>query len=114
MPAPIHTKQLLLQQLTVNCEDIKAFGVKELGLFGSFAMGTNIKKNSDVDFLVEFEQDKKTYDNFIGLSFYLEELLGRTVELATRQSLSKYIGPHILKQVENVNLESGIAAPHAG
>jgi len=53
---------------------------------------------------VDFENDKKTYDNFIGLSFYLEELLGRKVELVTRQSLSKYIGPHILRQAEHVTI----------
>jgi predicted nucleotidyltransferase len=38
------------------------------------------------------------------LSFFLENLLGRKVELVTPQSLSKYIGPHILKEVENVSI----------
>jgi predicted nucleotidyltransferase len=55
-----------------------------------------------VDLLVEFAPGEKTYDNFMELSFYLEDLLGRKVELVTPQSLSKHIGPHILKQVEHV------------
>jgi predicted nucleotidyltransferase len=38
------------------------------------------------------------------LVFYLEELTGRKIELVTRESLSPYIGPHILKQVENVGI----------
>jgi predicted nucleotidyltransferase len=38
------------------------------------------------------------------LSFFLEELLGRNVELVTTQSLSKFIGPHILKEVQDVSL----------
>ena len=56
-----------------------------------------------MDFLVEFEQGKKTYDNFMELSFFLEELMGRKVELVTPQSLNKYIGPYILNQVVHVN-----------
>jgi predicted nucleotidyltransferase len=55
---------------------------------------------SDVDVLVEFEQDRKTFDNFIQLSFLLEDLFQRRVELVTIESLSPYIGPHILSEVE--------------
>ncbi len=102
MQIPIINKASLLQQLDINKHQIKSFGVKRLGLFGSFANDIAIHTKSDIDFLVEFEQGKKTYDNFMELSFYLEELLGRKVELVTAQSLSKYIGPHILKQVQNV------------
>lgn len=72
-------------------------------MFGSFVRNT-ANTNSDIDLLVEFEPDKKSYDNFMELAFYLEDLLGRNVELVTSQSLSKYIGPHILKEVENVSL----------
>jgi uncharacterized protein len=43
---------------------------------------------SDIDLLVDFEKGQKTYDNFIELSFLLEELLGRPVELLTQESLS--------------------------
>jgi predicted nucleotidyltransferase len=57
---------------------------------------------SDIDLLVEFEPGKKTFDNFMNLSFYLEELLGRKVDILTPQSLSKYIGPHILREAEYV------------
>jgi len=78
--------------------------VRELGLFGSFKHNTAIKPQSDVDFLVEFEKGKKSYDSLMDLSFYLEELLGRKVELVTPESLSKYLGPHILKEVEHVVL----------
>jgi len=104
MQIPVVNKTSLMQQLAMHQNEIKSFGVKELGLFGSFAKDTAIHPKSDIDFLVEFEQGKKTYDNFMELSFYLEELLGRKVELVTAQSLSKYIGPHILKQVQNVAL----------
>jgi predicted nucleotidyltransferase len=104
MQTVVFDKTSLIQQLSGNGDDIRAFGVKKLGIFGSFAKDKNIKDNSDVDFLVEFEPEKKTYDNFINLSFYLEDLLGRKIELVTPQSLSKHIGPYILNEVENVCL----------
>ncbi len=99
---PIVTdKTTLLQLLLEYRNDIRGFGVKQLGLFGSFARNTPNDK-SDVDLLVEFEPGKKTYDNFMNLSMFLEELLGRDVELVTPQSLNKYIGPHILNEVQHV------------
>jgi len=104
MQAIVYNKASLIHQLSTRSSEIKDFGVKQLGFFGSFAKDTNIGPDSDIDFLVEFEPDKKTYDNFMDLSFYLEDLLGRKIELVTPQSLSKYIGPHILKEVENVCL----------
>ncbi len=59
---------------------------------------------SDVDLLINFDPEQKSYDNFIELSFFLEDLLGRKVEIIRPQSLNKYIGPHILNQAENVAL----------
>lgn len=80
---------------------IRALGVKRLGLFGSFVRGEQ-DEDSDVDLLVEFDSGKKTFDGFIGLAFFLEELLGRRVELVTPESLSPYIGPGILNEVKYV------------
>jgi predicted nucleotidyltransferase len=99
----LHIKQELLAAITSNREVIKGYGVSNLGLFGSFSKGT-FTETSDVDLLVEFIPEQKTFDNFMELSFFLEELLGRKVELVTPQSLSKFIAPHILKEVENVSL----------
>jgi len=74
MSSIVYSKASLTQKLTGKSADIKGFGVKQLGIFGSFAKDAHINKDSDVDFLVEFEYDKKTYNNFVNLSFYLEEL----------------------------------------
>lgn len=80
---------------------IRQFGVKQYGLFGSFCRN-EAHTESDVDVLVEFEPTQKTFDNFIGLAGYLEEILGRKVDLITTESLSPYIGPSILREVEYV------------
>lgn len=102
MHSAVQDKKTLLQRLITHQDDIKSFGVDRLGIFGSFAKGTDVHPTSDVDFFVEFEKSKKTFDNFMELSFFLETLLGRKVELVTPQSLNKYSGPKILNQVENV------------
>lgn len=100
----INTKKELLHILYCQKEKIRSFGVKELSLFGSFAKDLDIKKESDIDFLVEFEAGKKTFDNFIELIYFLEDITGRKVELLTQQSLSKFIGPHIVNQLEHVSI----------
>ncbi len=95
----VQTKQDILTVLFENQTRIRALGVKRLGLFGSFLSGRQTP-DSDVDFLVEFHPGQKTFDNFMKLTFLLEELLQRRVELVTTDALSPYIGPHILKEVE--------------
>ena len=71
----------------------------KVGLFGSFVQGEQTAE-SDVDLLVQFDPEKKTFDNFIHLSALLEDLLQRRVEVVTTEALSPYIGPHILSEVE--------------
>lgn len=98
----VQNKQTLLSLLKANGQKLRSFGVLNLSLFGSFAKERS-NADSDVDLLVEFDPKQKSYDNFIDLSFFLEDILGRKVEIVTPQSLSKYIGPHILNQAENVS-----------
>ena len=95
-------KETILQLLADHKEELLNHGVLEIGLFGSYARN-EATKESDVDLLVNIAKDKKTFRNFMALSYYLEELLGKKVELVTKQSLSPYIGPHILKTVEYVS-----------
>jgi predicted nucleotidyltransferase len=99
----LHTKQDLMVALSENREAIKSYGVNSLGIFGSFSKGT-FNDASDVDLLVDFVPEKKSFDNFMDLSFFLEDLFGRKVEIVTPQSLSKFICPHILKEVQHVSL----------
>jgi hypothetical protein len=101
--ATIKTKQDILMILHQNQVRLKALGVSRIGLFGSFVRGEQ-RPDSDIDLLVEFEVGKKTFDAFMGLSFFLEEILQRKVEVITTESLSPHIGPHILKEVEYVAL----------
>lgn len=103
MDIPVQTKEKAVSLVTEHRNAIKALGVKRLGMFGSFVRGEQ-DAESDVDLLVEFEQGRKTFDNFIKLSSFLEDLFKRRVELVTPESLSPYIGPHIMDEVEYVTL----------
>lgn len=99
--APAQVKEEIKTRLAVHQEDLRHFGVKQLSLFGSFVRDT-ATETSDIDFLVEFETGQKNFDNFMGLSFLLEELLGRSVDVVTREGLSPYLAGHILSEVEDV------------
>jgi uncharacterized protein len=95
------TKQHVIQRLERVREQIQALGVRRIALFGSVVRG-EARSDSDVDLLVEFDPEKKTLRNFMSLSFLLEDLLDRHVELVTTEALSPYIGPHILREAEDV------------
>ncbi len=77
-------------------EIFSKYSVKRIGIFGSYAKGQQ-KEESDVDVLVEFE--KPTFDNFMELSFFLEGLFGKKVDLLTPKSLSPYMRPYVEKEV---------------
>lgn len=96
-------KEEVVRKLRENIDKLKSFGVKRIGIFGSIVRGEG-KEKSDIDVLVEFEDDKKNFENFINLAFFLEELFNRKVDLLTPESISRYIRPYIEKEIvyENV------------
>jgi predicted nucleotidyltransferase len=101
MTNQVENKEEVVQRMHSAQKKIEALGVRRIGLFGSFATGKQTP-GSDVDVFVEFSSTQHTFDNFMDLSFLLEDLFGRKVELVTPQALSPHIGPHILKEVELV------------
>ena len=75
----------------------KRFSVERLGVFGSVSRGDETP-TSDVDILVGFEEGMKTFDNFMELKFYLEELLGRNTDLITFESIHPLMKERILEE----------------
>ena len=61
------------------------FGVRRISLFGSTARDEG-REDSDLDLLVDFE-DEPTFDSFMGLKLFLEDRIGRRVDMVTRQAL---------------------------
>ncbi|MBI3599343.1 MAG: nucleotidyltransferase family protein [Nitrospinae bacterium] len=81
-------------------EDVikKKYGVRKIGIFGSFARGEE-KESSDIDVLVNFEEGSKTFDNFMELKFFLEDLFGKRVDLVTVEALRPQLKEVILGEV---------------
>jgi len=71
----------ILETLRAHRAEIRAFGVSRVALFGSLARGEE-RPDSDADILVEFDQPVGFF-TFARLQRYLEELLGRPVDLVT-------------------------------
>lgn len=93
------SKEHIFERLGRNREHLDHFGVRRYGLFGSYVRSEQ-DSDSDIDLIVDFVPGKKTFENFMNLAFFLEDLFGRRVDLVTRESLSPHIGPKILAEVE--------------
>lgn len=81
---------LLREHLPVLTE---RFGVQRLRLFGSMARGT-ARPDSDIDILVAFDRPPDS-NQFFGTQFYLEDLLGRPVDLVTETALRDRLRPYV-------------------
>lgn len=94
-------KQNVIQLLSNNKAELsRRFGVTRLALFGSTARGL-ATINSDVDVLVSFDgvADSKRY---FGVQFYLEDLLGCSVDLVTDKALRPELRPFIEREAIDV------------
>jgi hypothetical protein len=92
-------RNIILEFLEKNAEQLKKYGVKQIGLFGSFATGKNTN-NSDIDILVEFKVGEKTFDNYMDLKFFLEDKLKRKVDLVIKKNIKPELKKEILSSVK--------------
>ena len=96
------SKSTILSIISNNKTKFASFGVKKIGLFGSYVRNEQ-QPQSDIDILVDFEPEKETFDNFMNVHNYLEELfLNEKIEVVTVNGLSPYIGKYILNEVNYV------------
>jgi len=80
-------------------EELKErYGVKEIGVFGSYVSGKQRERRSDLDVLVEFEK-RIDFFVFLDLKDELESLLNLKVDLVMKNALKPKIGERILKEV---------------
>jgi len=89
-------KEILKLLQTHKAELAKQFGVVRLALFGSTARDAAVP-DSDIDILVEFD-GPATSARYFGVQFYLEDLLGRPVDLVTEKALRPELRPFIEKE----------------
>jgi hypothetical protein len=93
------TKEDILNTIRSHKEELTKFGVQSVGLFGSYVRDEQ-SKSSDIDILIDFYPDKESFDNYMAVCDYFEKLFkNEKVEIVTRNGLSPYIGPTILKEI---------------
>lgn len=93
------TSDTILTKIQNSQRNIKQYGVIKIGLFGSFINGSDME-TSDIDILVEFDVGKKTFDNYMGLKFFLEDLFKRPVDLVISEAVKKRLKPFIFGSVQ--------------
>jgi len=94
--------QEIKQILTERMPEIKEkYGVKNLYIFGSYVRGEQ-KIESDIDILVEFEKGKKSFDNYMNLKFYLEDLFGKKVDLVIKEAVKPKLKKYIYEEAVSV------------
>lgn len=74
----------------------EVYGVKRIGLFGSYAKGIHTE-DSDIDIIVEFETPLGF--KFMEFADYLEEILGRPVDVLTVGGLQGIRIPHVAQSI---------------
>ncbi|MGG6241731.1 nucleotidyltransferase family protein [Nodosilinea sp. AN01ver1] len=95
--AEVLTKQAILGRLREQLNTVQSFGVQSLALFGSVARD-EATETSDLDFLVEFE-GAATFDRYMDLKFFLEDLFEKPVDLVIKHTLKPQIQQSVLAEV---------------
>jgi len=77
----------------------ETYGVEEIGIFGSVARGDS-SANSDIDIAIELNHKVPVgLFEFAGMQFYLEDLLGKKVDLVIKTGIKPIIRDKILSQL---------------
>ena len=101
-PPPREIKEVLNSLRSLMPDLNTSYGVKSLGVFGSYARGET-KRRSDLDLLVEFKRAPTMFE-FLRLERHLAESLGVKVDLVMKTALKPEIGKRILAEVVPVLL----------
>ncbi|MHA1144494.1 MAG: nucleotidyltransferase family protein [Candidatus Helarchaeota archaeon] len=94
----------ILERIEKNREKIRQFGAEKIGIFGSYIRNEQ-KPESDIDIIVGFKKGMKTFDNYMDLKFFLEDLLDYKVDLVVIEAIKPDLKVYIL---ENVKYAAGI------
>ncbi len=87
----------VLAIVAAHQEQLQKMGVKSLQLFGSVARD-EAHPDSDVDFLVEFDRPGGLFQ-LLRVQYYLEDILGCSVDLGTQEALREHLREPVLKDV---------------
>ena len=89
-------RDIILQILRDHREQLSQMGVRSLALFGSAARG-EIGPDSDIDLLADLEPPY-TFDRYIRIKFYLEDVFQRPVDVVMPETLKARVRPYVEKE----------------
>lgn len=95
MSAYVSIKEDVLTKLREHLHEIRErFFIDTIGIFGSVSRGEDTAE-SDVDVLYAFSEGKGSYDTFLDLADYLEDLFQRKVDIVSLEYLSPHVKPYV-------------------
>jgi len=90
------TKEYILEFLKNHKEEFRnKYQVEKIGLFGSYARN-EAREDSDIDILVEMPS---SFDNFFDLKYFLEDSLGKNVDLGKLKNLRLLVKQYVDKEI---------------
>jgi predicted nucleotidyltransferase len=93
----VNSADLLAKLRELKHEIVTLYKAREIGLFGSFVREEQ-DANSDIDLLVEFNEEADLFD-LVGLALFLEEKLQRKVDVVPKSALRTEIRDSVLREV---------------
>jgi len=93
-------RTLIVDAIQSHDAQLRALGVKSLGLFGSAARD-EAGPESDVDLLVEFD-GPASFDGYMDLKELLERVLERRVDLVTQRALKPLVRTYVERDLIRV------------
>jgi len=98
-------KEEVIRLLRENKGKLREFGVKRIGIFGS-AVRNELRDKSDIDIVVEFEENRGGFEDFGSVVEFLENLFGREVDILTPKGIEniriKPVRERIKREIEYV------------
>lgn len=99
------TREEIIEKLKENREILKKYGVKKIGIFGSYVRGEQ-KRDSDIDLVVEFDLSmfdknfKGLFDAFMEVSFCIEMLFDKKIDILTPDSIKTIRIKEVAEEIE--------------
>ena len=93
----LHSARDILRELEEHGPILRRMGVRKIGLFGSYQAG-NFTSESDIDFVIVL--DNPSFDDYMSVKLFLEDLFGCRIDLVREQAIKPRIRPGILEDVQ--------------
>ena len=92
-------KELVIKKLKEIKDYLrKEYGIENIGLFGSLVRNEQ-NESSDIDLLIEIQAEMLSLIKYMKLKFFLEDVLGRKVDLVLSRAIKPRLRERILKEV---------------